>query len=286
MSGENPGTNPPLVEGTTFDSPRLFGGMEQSFSAPQTPGGALSVHSGMSRGPDLHPLNNLVGSMKGALDHLGGVFDSLGEHTARVASLAPALEAAHQIKQLKRQIVKQDDRAEERVQDLKVLVRDVLKAQIGEHLRHHVHLIIQEKVKERVAQHVETQLKIQFPDALREQVARHKLQLQGVKRSLWDSNARRQNALIKEYQLTEELHPLMMESGGVSLLFPKQLGDMFSTTAEDAHQLCIDYDLPYVENVPSEREDNLNLFMHHIGTKFHLQPPPPREPFKPLQFSM
>ena len=75
------------------------------------------------------------------------------------------MQAAHQIKQLKRQLTVQDTRQEERVQNLKVvrnmtaavsmgicehvplqLLRDVLKAQIGDHLRYHVHLIIQEKV--------------------------------------------------------------------------------------------------------------------------------------------
>lgn len=71
--------NPPVVEGySAMQSPSAFQ-MAQTFSAPQTPGGALSVRSGMSNGPDLMPLNDLVGSMKGALDHLGGVFDSLGE---------------------------------------------------------------------------------------------------------------------------------------------------------------------------------------------------------------
>ena len=139
-------------------------------------------------------------------------------------------------------------------------------------------------------------------------------------------NARRQNALIKDHQLTEELHPLIMDSGGVSSLFPKKLGDMFSLSGESGTFSLVDIvlnhiftlqgkmpssfaltttshmvrgwsslqhmlltPLPFpckVENVSSEREDNLNAFMHHVGTKFHLQPPPPREPFKPLQFAM
>jgi len=257
----------------------------EAFSAPQTPGGALSTFSAGSRGPDLMPLNELVGSMKGALDHLGGVFDSLGEHTARVASLAPALQAAHQIKQLKRQLGVQDQRQEERVQNLKVLLRDVLKAQIGDHLRYHVHLIIQEKVKERVAAQVEAQMNKQFPPALREQVARHKLQLQGVKRSLWDANARRENALLKDHQLDEPLQPLMMETGGVSSSFPQTLGDMFGASEQEALQLAKDYDLPFVQGGPNDREDNLNLFMHHIGTIFHVEPPPRREPYRPLTFA-
>lgn len=268
-----------------MQSPSAFQ-MAQTFSAPQTPGGALSVRSGMSNGPDLMPLNDLVGSMKGALDHLGGVFDSLGEHTARVASLAPAMQAAHQIKQLKRQLAVQDARQEERVQNLKVLLRDVLKAQIGDHLRYHVHLIIQERVKEQVARRVAEELNKQFPPTIRDQVKRHRGQIMGVKRSVWDENARRQNALLKDHQLDEPLAPLMMENGGISSIFPETLRDMFSTSAEDAKQLAIEYGLPHVEGGDSEREDNLNLIMHHFGTIFHVQPPPPREPFKPLQFAM
>lgn len=48
-------------------------------SVEQTPG-ALSARSIVSTaGPDLGNLHELVNTMKGTLDHLGGVFDSLGE---------------------------------------------------------------------------------------------------------------------------------------------------------------------------------------------------------------
>lgn len=278
--------NPPLVENySALASPTTFQ-YQQAFSVPQTPGGALSVRSGMSNGPDLMPLNELVGSMKGALDHLGGVFDSLGEHTARVASLAPAMQAAHQIKQLKRQLAVQDSRQEERVQNLKVLLRDVIKAQIGDHLRYHIHLIIQERVQKEVARRVEEELNKQFPPKLRDQLNRHKNQLEGVKRSLWDEEARRHNALLKDHHLDDPMAPLMMDNGGISTIFPKTLRDLFSTNAEEAKQLAMEYNLPYVEGVHSEREDNLNLIMHHFGTQFHVEPPPPRETFRPLQFAM
>lgn len=70
---------PPIVEGGPLSALSSPGGrMMEAFSAPQTPGGALSLRS-MGSQPDMMPLDNLVGSMKGALDHLGGVFDSLGE---------------------------------------------------------------------------------------------------------------------------------------------------------------------------------------------------------------
>lgn len=46
------------------------------------------------------------------------------------------------------------------------------------------------------------------------------------------SDARRQNALLKDHQLEEKLSPLMMENGGVSSLFPKTLGDLFGTSGK------------------------------------------------------
>jgi len=254
-------------------------------SVSQTPGGALSARSIVSTGgPDLVNLHELVTTMKGTLDHLGGVFDSLGEQTARVASLGPALHATHQIRQLKKQMVVQDRRQEERIQEIKTLLRDVLKEQIAEHLRVHVTRIIREQVQAKVKEQVAAQLSAQFPEALRIQVTQHKDQLQNVKRGLWDANARRHNSQFKSHQLAEPLQPLLMPDGNPSEKFPKTLGEMFAVDAATAKQLAIDYALPVSEG-PNEREDNLNVFMHHIGTAFHMLPPPPRPPFPSLLFA-
>jgi hypothetical protein len=78
MSAENA----PIIIGDTFHSLHSAlgspkGGMD-AFSVPQTPGGALSTYSGAG-GPEVHSLQELMGAMRGTLDHLGGVFDSLGE---------------------------------------------------------------------------------------------------------------------------------------------------------------------------------------------------------------
>ncbi len=51
---------------------------DQVLSVPQTPGVALSRASSYA-GPEFGPLQELVATMKGTLDHLGGVFDTLGE---------------------------------------------------------------------------------------------------------------------------------------------------------------------------------------------------------------
>lgn len=47
--------------------------------------------------PDLHAVNDLMSSMKATLHAIGKTFDSLGDQTARVADLGPALQATHQV---------------------------------------------------------------------------------------------------------------------------------------------------------------------------------------------
>lgn len=53
-------------------------------------------------------VNDLLMLMKTNLNTLGATFDSLGEQSAKVATLGPALDTAHQIHQLRRQMRTQE----------------------------------------------------------------------------------------------------------------------------------------------------------------------------------
>jgi hypothetical protein len=46
---------------------------------------------------DLSEVEELLTTMKQTLGTLGATFDTLGEQTARIASLGPAMDAAHQV---------------------------------------------------------------------------------------------------------------------------------------------------------------------------------------------
>lgn len=58
--------------------------------------------------PDTAAVNDLLQMMKSTLNTLGATFDNLGEQSAKVASLGPAIDSAHQIHQLRRQMRAQD----------------------------------------------------------------------------------------------------------------------------------------------------------------------------------
>ncbi|KAH7334823.1 hypothetical protein B0J17DRAFT_91280 [Rhizoctonia solani] len=243
-------------------------------------GGPPRNNHGTVQSPDVAGLEQLRQTMQATLGMLGTTFDYLGEQTGRVAQLGPAVEASHQIHQLRRQVHAQDRKQEERMQEIKSLLQDVLKDQIAEHLRAHVFEMIREKIEEYVADKVREQLQKQIPDALREQVKDHRRHLAEVKRCLNNSEARRANATLRNHgsAIREPLHPLLMTDGNISDLWPADLAQLFGYSNDTAKRLLDDYELTYASDDPTERM--LNKFMAHIGVGFQMVPPQRRAPLQ------
>lgn len=242
------------------------------------PGKALSVHSmapslaTTTPGPDLTEVEELLATMKQTLGTLGATFDTLGEQTARIASLGPAMDAAHQVHRLRKQLLAQDRRHEDRISEIQILLHEVLKDQIIAHLSSHVHEMIREGVMRIIRERVANELVQQIPQHLKEQVEDHKRQIAHVKLSLYNSEARRANALLRSNHLTEPLHPLLRPDGSPCANFPRDLATLFAQNSVAARQLVEDYGLPSSEGEPASREKNLNKFMQHIGVAFLMVP--------------
>jgi hypothetical protein len=72
-------------------------------NSPPHSGKALSEHSlapsmaTTTVPPDLAEVEELLTTMKQTLGALGHTFDTLGEQTARIAKLGPAMDTAHQV---------------------------------------------------------------------------------------------------------------------------------------------------------------------------------------------
>jgi len=234
-------------------------------------GKALSVHSMAASmatttpGPDLTEVNELLSTMKQTLGALGATFDTLGEQTARIASLGPAMDAAHQVHRLRKQLMSQDRRHEDRLTEIKVLLVDVLKDQIIAHLSSHVHEMIREGIMRIIRERVANELAGQIPQQLKDEVEEHKRQIAHVKLSLFNSEARRANALLRSNHLTEPLHPLVRPNGEECTNFPRDLATLFAQNSVASKQLCEDFGLPVSEGESASREKNLNKFMQHIG---------------------
>ena len=62
----------------------------------KTPQTSMTTFTALD-GPDLTEVTELVEVMKKTLGALGSTFDSLGEQTAKVAALGPAIDSAYQV---------------------------------------------------------------------------------------------------------------------------------------------------------------------------------------------
>ncbi|KAJ7668526.1 hypothetical protein DFH06DRAFT_202446 [Mycena polygramma] len=243
--------------------------------------------------PELLAVGELVAAMKRVVGVLGTTFDSLGEQTERVATLAPALKAAEHLKILRSEIAQLMRQQELQALEVKNLLDDAVKQTLSEELKAHVHATVAHVVKDRVAQ----QLHAQIPENLRQQIKSHKRQILEVQRSLHNSEARQHNSALGPAALTDELRPLLRPlpsadqsvpptpipiSGDLdestptaSPLFPRNLKSLFALRSEEAETLVKEYGLgdqavpitPIVAQgtEPDSRERNLNKFMAHIG---------------------
>ncbi|KAF8514643.1 hypothetical protein BU17DRAFT_77019 [Hysterangium stoloniferum] len=217
--------------------------------------------------PEVEAVQDILMTMKGALSALGMTFDSLGEQTSKVAALGPALENAQQINILRGHIQQQDLRQEAKIDEIKVLLKDVLQHEIVDHLRGKVAEHINDQIEEQVRAQVEHQLTHHIPVTLQDQVDEHKRQLEDVKRALHNSESRRANSLLRSNHLGDPLHSLLMTSGEASALFPKDLTALFALDGPTAKQLLADYGL---SDLGDSREKNLNKLMQFCGVAYQM----------------
>ncbi|KAF9504999.1 hypothetical protein BS47DRAFT_1354504 [Hydnum rufescens UP504] len=221
---------------------------------PRTPGTPYPVGNTQA-------VNDLLVMMKNTLNTLGATFDSLGEQSAKVASLGPALDSARQIHELRKQMRNQEKTQDTRISDIRRLVQDDLKQQIADQIKAEIAL--------QVKPEVDNQISVHLPIPLAIQAAESQQQLAQVKVSLQNGEARRRNEHIRANNLDENLAPLVRQDGTPSPIFPVTLKALFSYELEMARQLVRDYGL--VEH--PIREVNLNRFMAFCGVSFHLIPP-------------
>lgn len=171
----------------------------------------------------------------------------------------PSIKTPSQLAQLRQQIAAADRRHEDRIQELKALLREVVRSKINDFLTHHLQHTIRDRINARVKERVEEQvsstehsfqgdiiLRIfwklyeRIPSALRNQVDEHRKQIADVKKNLVNSDARRHNSLLTASNLHDPLKSLVRTNGEVSELFPSTMAKLFAMSGEykDYSKFC------------------------------------------------
>jgi len=220
--------------------------------------------------PDTAAIKDLLAMMKNTIATLGQTFETLGEQSAKVATLGPSLDNTQQIQALRRQMRHQDRRQDARIEEVKHVVKNVLKDQIADEMRPQIGDHVRQEIAMQVREQVSAQLKEHMPISLEEQAADSKKQLAEVRNSLTNSEARRANSTLRSHNLDDPLEEILKTDGSRSELFPQDLKTLFTYDSARARALVRDFGLTEHES----RERNLNRFMAHIGIPFHLIPVP------------
>lgn len=234
-----------------------------SATGPQTNGSANGAPSGVaSGGHNIDQLREIVGATKATMSTINQQFSTLHEQQAKIAALSPSMQdAAAKIEEMRRQIRRQDRRTQARMQEVKDLIQEQLKDQATRQLQAHIQSEIQSELARQVREQVELQLREHIPVTLEEQARETKRQLVNVKHALDNSEARRQNAILRTDNLQDKLAVVLRPDGTKSGVYPHNLHSLFAYDDDMLKMLLRDHDLTVVD----QREKNLNRFMAHIG---------------------
>jgi len=208
--------------------------------------------------------------MTTTMSTLGQTLENLTEQSARMATLGPQMDSMHQITQLRRQMRSQEKVQDNRINDVKKLIKEVLKEQVAETLRPQIKQEVAEEIKLQTTEHVKLQVKDRLPVSLEDQAAESQQQLKDVRASLINSESRRANAILRASNLDDHLAIILKSNGDESEHFPQDLKTLFSYDNDTAKALVKDFGL----TASDSREKNLNKFMAHAGIQFHLIPVP------------
>ncbi|KAI0915342.1 hypothetical protein AcV5_003841 [Taiwanofungus camphoratus] len=211
----------------------------------------------------------IITAMKGSLGNLGKTFDSLGEQTNQIVRLGGELETAQHINSVQKQLQAQDKKQEEQIEEIKNLLQEVLQNDIVQHLKELIEQGILSQIDQLVEEQVALQLPHHIPKELQDELASHRRQLEEVQRALHNSESRRANAQLRTARMHDALHTIFKPDGGVSAMFPKDLGSLFSIDDETAKTLMQEYNLP---DISDSRERNVNRFMQFCGVSYQLVP--------------
>jgi len=208
----------------------------------------------------------LIRNMKSTL---GALDDTLGElhgQTMQIALLGGEPQIARDIENVRRQLLDQDQRQREGIQEIQLILNNVLHREVIELLKKQEDDIARE-IDDLVAKQVAVCLKTHIPQDLQEEVAAQQKELEEVRRKLHNSESRRSNAVLRSNHEDDSLQVIYKADGSVPDNYPPNLRALFAMDAATSRVLMTEYGLP---DCSDSRERNLNRLMQFFGVRYQM----------------
>ncbi|KAJ3483368.1 hypothetical protein NLI96_g6373 [Meripilus lineatus] len=172
-----------------------------------------SLYGSLTAPPEVNNVAETLAAMKGSLGNLGQLFDALGHQATQMVQIGGELETAQHLNKVRKEMVAQDKKQEEQIEDIKALLEQALQYEIIEHLRTIIEQGVLDQIDELVKEQVSEQLPTYFPQEIEEELALYRQQLDEVQRAFHNSESRRSNSLLRSDKLSDPLHTIYKTDG-------------------------------------------------------------------------
>ncbi|KAF7799892.1 hypothetical protein EIP86_011134 [Pleurotus ostreatoroseus] len=211
--------------------------------------------------PNTAHVREVLGAVKATL----GTMQVVGIHTT-ISAFGPSMEqASAEIANLHRQIELKDQEHNNKIDEVRELIRAQFKKQAEKHLGPAIKDDIARELPEQIKAQVQVQIKQYLPMSFKEQLKETEEHTTLIKNALKNSEARRYNADLGQGNIQDKLEVVLTPKGAESKLFPHNLNSLLHYEDDKLEQLLQEYELiPQ----PKQRYDMINRFMAHIGMSF------------------
>ncbi|KIO19543.1 hypothetical protein M407DRAFT_30825, partial [Tulasnella calospora MUT 4182] len=128
--------------------------------------------------PDTNQVRDVLASMRETLETLGVTFDTLDNAGKRVAGLGADFDHSAQIGSLKRHMLSGDTKHQQKIDEIKLLLKDSLKEDVVPYVNTVISSDIDHQLDEMIQGLVAEEIARQIPQSLRDQIMEHKRHLE------------------------------------------------------------------------------------------------------------
>ncbi|EAU91474.2 hypothetical protein CC1G_01963 [Coprinopsis cinerea okayama7 len=178
-------------------------------NSPKSPAEELNLNATAIVSPDLLALANFQASIKQALANLSTTIGELEEQSSRMQELGVDIKVHEQIDLLRVEVEKQIARQKADLETVEQTLAVKVKAALTELIKERMRESVRETISKLVQDKVHGELMAQIPGELREKLIAHHRQIEEVKSSIHNSEARRYNASLQSASLEVPLRPLL-----------------------------------------------------------------------------
>ncbi|OSC98786.1 hypothetical protein PYCCODRAFT_1438946 [Trametes coccinea BRFM310] len=216
-----------------------------------------------------HPITqNVITELNRSLMTLQGTLGSLGEEQVqRIRDDAQAY-LQTQIQSVNAKMGQSEEAQNAQVEELKQLFKRVFEEELVKELKKLIEAEVLQEIDDLVKAEVAKNLPEYLPQELQAEMLRHEAELADLEKQLHNSESARANAQLSLGDLEAPLQPLYDAKGEIHPAFPKNLGELFSMTDENARTLLRDYRPEY--QITDSRDKNVNEVMRLCGVRFQL----------------